>query len=210
MNTPNKLTFIELATGAFSESINVKNKIILDKNKINILVKMAEIIVLSIKNGGKLLLCGNGGSAADAQHLATELLVRLRPQVDRQSIPAISLAIDTSMITATGNDYNFNDIFARSLAGLGKIGDVLLGITTSGNSQNILAALKLAKNMGITTLGFLGGTGGLAAELCDQAFIVPSTITARIQESHITAGHVVMELIEEMLIIDGFITTYVK
>lgn len=209
MNIQNKVTFIELVTKAFTESINVKNKIILD-NKLNILVKMAEIITLSIKNGGKLLLCGNGGSAADAQHLATELLVRLRPQVNRQSIPAISLAIDTSMITATGNDYSFNDVFARSLAGLGKMGDVLLGITTSGKSPNVLAAFKLARDMGIKTLGFLGGTGGLALELCDEAFIVPSSITARIQESHITAGHVVMELIEEMLMIDGFITPYVK
>ncbi len=205
MNTQTKQKFLQIATESFIESIKTKNKIIAD-NQLLILIKMAEIITKSIKNGGKLLLCGNGGSAADAQHLATELLVRLRPQVNRQPIPAISLAIDTSMITATGNDYSFDEIFTRPLAGLGKIGDVLLGITTSGKSPNVLAAYKLAKSMSIVTLGFLGGTGGLATELCDEKFIVPSNITARIQESHITAGHVLMELVEEMLIEDRYIT----
>ncbi len=205
MNTQTKQKFLQIATESFIESIKTKNKIIAD-NQLLILIKMAEIITKSIKNGGKLLLCGNGGSAADAQHLATELLVRLRPQVNRQPIPAISLAIDTSMITATGNDYSFDEIFTRPLAGLGKIGDVLLGITTSGKSPNVLAAYKLAKSMSIVTLGFLGGTGGLATELCDEKFIVPSNITARIQESHITAGHVLMELVEEMLIEDQYIT----
>ncbi len=205
MNIQTKQKFLQIATESFIESIKTKNKIIAD-NQLLILIKMAEIITKSIKNGGKLLLCGNGGSAADAQHLATELLVRLRPQVNRQPIPAISLAIDTSMITATGNDYSFDEIFTRPLAGLGKIGDVLLGITTSGKSPNVLAAYKLAKSMSIVTLGFLGGTGGLATELCDEKFIVPSNITARIQESHITAGHVLMELVEEMLIEDQYIT----
>ncbi len=205
MNIQTKQKFLQIATESFIESIKTKNKIIAD-NQLLILIKMAEIITKSIKNGGKLLLCGNGGSAADAQHLATELLVRLRPQVNRQPIPAISLAIDTSMITATGNDYSFDEIFTRPLAGLGKIGDVLLGITTSGKSPNVLAAYKLAKSMSIVTLGFLGGTGGLATELCDEKFIVPSNITARIQESHITAGHVLMELVEEMLIEDRYIT----
>ncbi len=205
MNIQTKQKFLQIATESFIESIKTKNKIIAD-NQLLILIKMAEIITKSIKNGGKLLLCGNGGSAADSQHLATELLVRLRPQVNRQPIPAISLTIDTSMITATGNDYSFDEIFTRPLAGLGKIGDVLLGITTSGKSPNVLAAYKLAKSMSIVTLGFLGGTGGLATELCDEKFIVPSNITARIQESHITAGHVLMELVEEMLIEDRYIT----
>lgn len=202
-----KTNFLQLAVESFAESVKVKNLIIQD-NKLSVLIKMSEIITKSIKNGGKLLLCGNGGSAADAQHLATELLVRLRPDVNRQSVPAISLAIDTSMITATGNDYSFDNIFSRPLSGLGKSGDVLLGITTSGKSANVLAAFKLARHMGIVTLGFLGGTGGAAVELCDEMFIVPSKITARIQESHITAGHVLMELIEEMLIEDKLITRY--
>lgn len=202
-----KNNFLQLAVESFAESIKVKNLIIQD-NKLSVLIKMSEIITKSIKNGGKLLLCGNGGSAADAQHLATELLVRLRPDVNRQSVPAISLAIDTSMITATGNDYSFDNIFSRPLSGLGKSGDVLLGITTSGKSANVLAAFKLARDMGIVTLGFLGGNGGAAAALCDEMFIVPSKITARIQESHITAGHVLMELIEEMLLEDKLITRY--
>lgn len=202
-----KNNFLQLAVESFAESIKVKNLIIQD-NKLSVLIKMSEIITKSIKNGGKLLLCGNGGSAADAQHLATELLVRLRPDVNRQSVPAISLAIDTSMITATGNDYSFDNIFSRPLSGLGKSGDVLLGITTSGKSANVLAAFKLARDMGIVTLGFLGGTGGTAVGLCDEMFIVPSKITARIQESHITAGHVLMELIEEMLLEDKLITRY--
>lgn len=205
MDTQDKSKFIKLAKDAFAESISIKNQLILG-DQLNILITMAEIIAGSIKKGGKLLLCGNGGSAADAQHLAAELLVRLRPQVNRQSIPAIALAMDTSTLTAIINDYSFNDIFARPLAGLGKTGDVLLGITTSGKSPNVLEAFKLAKHMGMETLGFLGGTGGLALELCDQAFVVPSNVTARIQESHITAGHVVMGLIEEILIIDGYIT----
>ena len=202
-----KTNFLQLAVESFAESVKVKNLIIQD-NKLSVLIKMSQIITKSIKNGGKLLLCGNGGSAADAQHLATELLVRLRSDINRQSVPAISLAIDTSMITAIGNDYSFDDIFSRPLSGLGKSGDVLLGITTSGKSVNVLTAFKLARNMGIVTLGFLGGTGGAAVALCDEMFIVPSKITARIQESHITAGHVLMELIEEMLIEDKFINRY--
>ena len=202
-----KTSFLQIAVESFSESAKVKNQIIQD-NKLSVLINMSEIIVKSIKRGGKLLLCGNGGSAADAQHLATELLVRLRPNVNRQSIPAISLAIDTSMLTATGNDYSFDNIFSRPLSGLGKSGDVLLGITTSGKSTNVLEAFKLARDMGIITLGFLGGTGGPAVGLCDETFIVPSKITARIQESHITAGHVLVELVEEMLIEDKLITIY--
>lgn len=161
---------------------------------------MAEEISVAIMQGGTLFLCGNGGSAADAQHLAAELLVRLRPHVNRQTIPALVLATDMSTVTACGNDYSFEEIFARPLAGLGKKGDLLLGITTSGKSPNVLAAFRQAQSMGITTLGFLGGKGGEALSLCKQAFVVPSEITGRIQESHITAGHVLMELVEDRLI----------
>ncbi len=190
--------WIQHAQEAFENSIKVKEQVI--KGHLDILVQMGKIITNSIQNGGKLFLCGNGGSAADAQHLAAELLVRLRPHVNRQSLPAIFLAMDMSTITACGNDYSFEDIFARPLEGLGNKGDVLLGITTSGKSPNVLSAFSRAKKMGITTLGFLGCKGGPALELCDNAFVVPSDNTARIQESHITAGHVVMEFVEEMLL----------
>lgn len=151
-------------------------------------------------NGGKLFLCGNGGSAADAQHLAAELLIRLRPHVERPSLPALCLATDMSTVTACGNDYSFEDLFARPLAGLGRAGDILLGITTSGKSPNVIKAFLQAKEMGITTIGFLGCGGGLALKYCDISFVVPSNIIARIQEAHITAGHVIMEFIEDMLV----------
>lgn len=198
--------YTSLVKSAFVESINIKNYIIQNASYLNTLIEIAIAIKNSIKNNGKLLLCGNGGSAADAQHLATELLVRFRSNVDRQSIPAISLAMDTSMLTATGNDYRFDEIFARPLSGLGRSGDILLGITTSGKSSNVLAAFELAKKMNIVTVGLLGNNGGLASKLCDHVFIVPSSITARIQEIHITAGHIIIELIEDMLIKEGFIS----
>lgn len=198
--------YTSIVKQAFLESINIKNQIINDENELIRIIKIATIVKDAIKNNGKLLLCGNGGSAADAQHLATELLVRFRSNINRQSIPAISLAMDTSMLTATSNDYSFEEVFTRPLSGLGRAGDVLLGITTSGQSANVLAAFKLAKRMKIVTVGLLGNNGGIATELCDYSFIVPSNITARIQEIHIIIGHIIMELIEEMLINEGFIS----
>jgi D-sedoheptulose 7-phosphate isomerase len=146
------------------------------------------------------MLCGNGGSAADAQHLAAELLVRLRASFNRRSLPALTLATDTSTLTACGNDFGFDDIFSRPLEGLGRAGDVLLGITTSGSSPNVIKALNTARTMGITTLGFLGKDGGAALSLCDVALVVPSDQTALVQEVHITAGHALIEAIETQLI----------
>ena len=168
-----------------------------DKMQIN---NIALSIHKSINSGGKLMLCGNGGSAADAQHLAAEFLVRLRPNINRKPIAAISLLQDTSTITACGNDYNFKDIFSRNLEALGKKNDILLAISTSGNSANIINVLKKAKKMKIKTIGFLGKNGGLAKKLCDQKIIVPSKITARIQEIHIFLGHIIFEIVEDMLI----------
>ena len=152
-----------------------------------------------------MLICGNGGSAADAQHLAAELLIRLRPTVNRQSLPAISLVQDTSTITACANDYGYECIFERLLESLGKPGDVLLGISTSGNSENVNRALQSAKLQDIVPTGFLGSGGGGAKHLCQEAFIVPSQNTARIQESHIMAGHILMETIEDILIAESFL-----
>lgn len=154
----------------------------------------------SIRAGGRLFFCGNGGSAADAQHLATELLVRLRSNVERPSWPAIALTLDPAALTAGGNDYGFDQVFARPLSGLGRAGDVLFGITTSGRSPNVVKALETARDMGIATVGLLGGDGGPARALCDHVLLVPSTETARIQEAHIALGHAVMELLEDRLV----------
>lgn len=154
----------------------------------------------AIRAGGRLFFCGNGGSAADAQHLATELLIRLRSSVERPSWPAVALTLDPTALTAGGNDYGFEQIFARPLSGLGRSGDVVFGITTSGKSPNVLRAFEMARTMGIVTVGMLGGDGGPARVLCDHVLLVPSTVTARIQEAHIALGHAVMELLEDRLI----------
>ena len=186
------------ARACLESSAELKKKM-LEADYLEELVAIAEVCATAIQRGGKLLLCGNGGSAADAQHLAAELLVRLRSDVNRQSLPAISLAMDSSTLTACGNDYGYEQIFARALSGLGCRGDVLLAITTSGNSPNVLRALETARKMNISTIGFLGCEGGEAAPMCDRKLVVPSKNTARIQEVHITIGHILMELIEDAL-----------
>jgi len=154
----------------------------------------------AIRAGNKLIFCGNGGSAADAQHLATELVIRLRGAVARDSWPAITLALDTSAVTAAVNDFGVEEMFARPLRGLGRAGDVLFGITTSGRSVNVVNALRAAREMGITTVGLLGGDGGAALPLCDFSLLVPDTETARIQECHITLGHAILTLLEDRLV----------
>jgi len=161
------------------------------------MVRIAEMLARSLRGGGKILFCGNGGSAADAQHLAAELLVRLRPHVNRPPIPALALALDSSSMTACGNDYSYEEFYARMVEGLGKPGDVVLGITTSGKSPNVIKAFERARRMDIRTVGFLGCGGGSALSLCDEALVVPSDETGRIQEVHITAGHAILEVVEE-------------
>ena len=188
----------------FEDSISVKQEII-DNESCKVLVDAGDVIANSISNGGKLLLCGNGGSAADAQHLAAEFLVRLTSEVNRESIPALSLAQDTSTLTACINDYGSDDIFKRVFSGLSSKGDTLLAITTSGNSRNIIETLKLAKERGIYSIGFLGNEGGEALQYCDSAFVVPGRVTARIQESHITAGHGLLQYIEDLLLESGWL-----
>lgn len=186
----------------FEESARVKQALLAGQ-QLEVLVEMAQSITRAIVAGGKLLLCGNGGSAADAQHLAAELLVRLRPHVNRDAIPAIALAMDTSSLTACGNDFGYELLFERMVKALGRPGDVLIGITTSGRSPNILRALQASREKGMAAFGFLGGDGGPALQFCDLAFVVPSHDTGRIQESHITAGHALMELVEDGLLRDG-------
>lgn len=188
----------------FQQSIEVKTAI-LEGDHIANLVRMSEVIADAIAAGGKLLFCGNGGSAADAQHLAAELLVRLRPHVNRDGIPALALAMESSTMTACGNDYSFDALYERMVNTLGNKGDVLLGITTSGKSPNVIRALKAAKAKGMHAMGFLGCGGGPALADCDLAFVAPSTATGRIQEAHITAGHALMELVEDRLMLLGHV-----
>jgi D-sedoheptulose 7-phosphate isomerase len=188
----------------FQESILTKQAV-LDQGLYQVLVSAGDRITNSIKNGGKLMICGNGGSAADSQHLAAEFLIRLTSDVNRQGIPAISLVQDSSTLTACINDYGPDDIFKRVLLTLGQEGDVLLAITTSGNSSNIIETLKSAREKNIYSIGFLGSGGGEALELCDLSFVVPSTVTARIQESHITAGHAMLQYIEDKLLDQGYL-----
>lgn len=190
----------------FSKSIEVKNTVLQDENLINTLVRMASEIADAIENGGKLMICGNGGSAADAQHLAAELSIRLRSDVNRQAIAAIPLAMDSSSMTACGNDYGYEYCYSRMVEALGKKEDVLLGITTSGKSPNVVKALQEARKIGIKTMGFLGGAGEPALSECDVAFVVPSPITGRVQETHITAGHALLEMVEDMLLEKGVIS----
>jgi D-sedoheptulose 7-phosphate isomerase len=175
--------------------------------KWRIAVELADAVVdvvdaceLCLRGGGKLLFCGNGGSAADAQHLATEMLIRLRPNSERPSIAALALTLDPAMLTACGNDYGYDRVFERPLRGLGRRGDVLFGITTSGRSANVVRALEAAREMGIVTVGLLGGAGQPALGQCDLALLVPDSETARIQECHIALGHAVLELLEDRLI----------
>jgi D-sedoheptulose 7-phosphate isomerase len=157
----------------------------------------------SLRNDGKLLFCGNGGSAADSQHLATEMLIRLRSRVERDSIAAIALTLDPAMLTACGNDYGFEHVFERPLRGLGRLGDVLIGITTSGRSPNVVRALAAAQDMGIVTIGLLGGEGMPAMTYCDISLLVPDNETARVQECHIALGHAILELLEDRLTEQG-------
>jgi D-sedoheptulose 7-phosphate isomerase len=166
---------------------------------------MGDSIVECVEQDNKIMLCGNGGSAADAQHLAAEMLIRLRPMNNREGVAAISLAQDTSTITACGNDFGYDVLYERVLRAIGRPGDCLIGITTSGNSKNIILAMKTAKELNIKVFGFLGCGGGEALKYCDEAFIVPSYDTGRIQESHITAGHALMEYVEDRLIESGYL-----
>jgi D-sedoheptulose 7-phosphate isomerase len=190
-----------LIRAALAESIKVKQAV--SDEGVEVISAIALRCADAIAGGHKLLFCGNGGSAADAQHLAAELLVRLRPDVNRQGLPAIALTLDVSTITACSNDYGYEALYERMVEALGQEGDVLIGITTSGKSVNVLRALKRARALGLHTVGFLGADGGPALELCDLALVVPSATTSRIQETHITVGHIAMELVEEHLRLRG-------
>lgn len=163
---------------------------------IPVVAQMAEVCAEAIKQGHKILICGNGGSAADAQHIAAEFVGRFHRE--RISLPAIALTTDTSILTSVGNDYSYGDVFARQVEGLGRQGDVFWGITTSGNSENVLKAAQTARNQGMTVISSLGKDGGKMAVLSDVALIIPSNSTARIQEMHILCAHSICEILDEM------------
>ncbi|MFH0934712.1 MAG: D-sedoheptulose 7-phosphate isomerase [Pseudomonadota bacterium] len=153
-----------------------------------------KLITTSLKTGGKVFFCGNGGSAADAQHLAAELVGRF--MLERAPLSAWALTVNTSALTAIGNDYTYDEVFSRQLRGLGRSGDVLVGISTSGNSRNVIHAIEAAREMNIAVIGMTGENGGSMAKLCEVCLKVPSTSTPRIQEMHIAIGHLICELVE--------------
>ncbi|MBK9097172.1 MAG: D-sedoheptulose 7-phosphate isomerase [bacterium] len=161
--------------------------------------KVIELLVHCYKQGNKLLLCGNGGSAADCQHIATELMIRLNHHIQRPALPAIALTTDSSNLTAGGNDIGFENVFARNVEGLGNKGDVLLAISTSGNSPNVIKAVEAAHKKGMKVIGFLGGNGGKLKDIVDLPIVIPSSNVQRIQEGHITIAHIICELVEEKL-----------
>lgn len=156
-----------------------------------------QLAVVALQSGGKLMFCGNGGSAADSQHLAAELTGRFIK--DRRPLAAVALSTDTSALTCIGNDYSFDEVFARQVTGLGRSGDLLIGISTSGNSRNVIRAVEEARAAGMKVVGLLGRDGGKLREMCDVAIVVPSDVTARIQESHILIGHTLCGLIEQKM-----------
>ncbi|MDO8717184.1 MAG: D-sedoheptulose 7-phosphate isomerase [Dehalococcoidales bacterium] len=159
--------------------------------------EMVDLVVACYRKGGKVILCGNGGSAADAQHLAAELVGRFK--LERRAYPAIALNTNTSIVTALGNDYGYETVFSRQVEALANKNDIVIGLSTSGNSLNVIKAIKTAKIVGARTIGLSGGNGGQLAKMADLAITVPSDNTPRIQEAHITIGHIVCELVEREL-----------
>lgn len=180
---------------SIEESINIKKSL---KESINIINSASNILVSTINSGGKILICGNGGSASDAQHMAGELVGRF--EAERNGIPVIALTPDSALVTAVSNDYGFEHLFARQVTALGRKGDALIGISTSGNSKNIINALKTAKNIGLQTIAMTGENGGEAEQNADLTIKAPSKRTCRIQEAHITIIHILCGIIENSII----------
>ncbi len=186
----------EFILTAFADSASVKQQFA--REHADRIVQVARLIAAAFRDGHKLLLFGNGGSATDAAHIAAEFVGRYKRE--RSPLPAIALATDIAAITSIANDYGFDELFARQVRAHGQKGDIAIAISTSGNSPNVLKGIAAARECGITTIAWTGATGGKLAELADYPFLVPSTVTARIQESHITLGHVLCELVEEQLL----------
>jgi D-sedoheptulose 7-phosphate isomerase len=182
---------------AIEQSIEVKKQLLADKTLLSLIEKVSLQAAAILKNKGRILLCGNGGSAADAQHIAAELSGRFA--FDREPLDAEALSVNTSYLTAVANDYSFNDIYSRLIKAKGRQGDLLIAISTSGNSRNIINAVHAAKETGMIVVGFTGETGGKLKEICDHIISVPSKETPRIQEAHILIGHIFCQLIEDKL-----------
>jgi D-sedoheptulose 7-phosphate isomerase len=180
---------------AFKESAEVKTRFI--RTHADTLIQVVKVLVSAFKGGHQVLLFGNGGSAADAQHLAAEFVNRFL--IERPPLPAIALTTDTSILTSISNDYGYADTFAKQVKALGRAGDVAIGISTSGNAANVVKAVKAAKDLGLKTVGLTGGNGGDLVKLADFALVVDSSSTPRIQETHITIGHVICEMVDRML-----------
>lgn len=180
---------------SYKDSIQIKDAFF--KQNQQLITQSAELIAEAFKADNKLLICGNGGSAADAQHLAAEFVNRF--VIDRPPLPAIALSTDTSILTSIGNDYSFDQAFSKQIKAIGKEGDILLAISTSGESKNVIMAVKVARDMGIKAIGLTGKGGGKMAKMVDILLNVDSNITARIQEVHITVGHIICELVDHIL-----------
>lgn len=186
---------MELIKTRIQESIDVKSKLLYDETLLSVIKRISDVMKESLRNGGKILFCGNGGSASDSLHLTGELVGRF--QKERKGMAAVSLNADAATMTAIANDYGYDEVFARSVEGLMKPEDVLIGISTSGNSSNVYNAILRAKDIGGKTIGLLGKDGGIIKDIADISVVIPSDCTARIQESHIMIGHIICELIEE-------------
>jgi D-sedoheptulose 7-phosphate isomerase len=182
---------------SFQEHIDL-TKTLLEESQESIM-RAAQQLLTTVKKGGKILFCGNGGSAADAQHMATELVVRLKTTSNRPAIAAQALTVDTSTLTASANDYGFDYIFSRQIEALGRLGDTLIAISTSGNSSNVIEAVNMAHEKGLYVIGFLGGDGGNLKKLVDLAILISSQDTARIQEAHELIGHIICDILERSL-----------
>lgn len=192
--THQHINTINMIRQIITKSIETKQKLLDNEGLIQSIQQVVDVIVLSLKNDGKILFCGNGGSAADAQHLAAELSGRF--YMDREPLFAEALHVNTSYLTAIANDYSYEDIYARLIKAKGRPGDVLIGISTSGNSGNIVKAIQQAQEQDMVTIGLTGETGGKMKRLCRHLINIPSADTPRIQESHILVGHIICELVE--------------
>jgi D-sedoheptulose 7-phosphate isomerase len=195
---------IHLVQKQLTQSIQTMQAVLADNDIAGSIVAIGSLTATAMKNGRKLLVAGNGGSAADAQHLVAEFVSRLT--IDRPALRAIALTTDSSILTATGNDYGFDRVFERQVEALGQPGDVFLAISTSGNSPNILKALRQAKTMDIHTIGFSGNQGGKMASLCDHNIIIPSAVTMNIQECHLALEHIFCMVVERCYFGPGFDT----
>lgn len=183
-----------------NETRDLRERILTNENGVlDQIEEGARLVLDTLRQGNKILLCGNGGSAADAQHIAAELIVRYKGSNEREAVPAIALSTDTSVLTACSNDYSFDEVFARQVSALGQEGDLLIGFSTSGNSPNVIRALEVADKKNLSVLKMLGGSGGKLSSMTGTNVTIPSSVTARIQEMHITVGHIFCEFIDKKL-----------